>query len=212
MKIAVELNNIIRDYNTQLIKYYIKGCDPNFDDETVDLGSSDILPQLPFPSNKDRKIFKEIDYPYELFGCAKTMHKHLHVDVSKWLENNENDEIIYFSLGESNLNIQSTYFFLSKGSRVRTMLFPKKPQDIWKHCDVAVTLNKNVLKTKPLDKISILIRKSDNKKLEKYANLVYDSFDDILKDENFKEKIENKNTNEKKKNNLFNKMVAWMKK
>ena len=86
MKIAVELNNIVRDYNAQLLKYYRKAFDADYEDENLDLDCSDLLYHLPFNSEKERKTFKEIDYPYELFGCAKTTHKHLHVGVSEWLE------------------------------------------------------------------------------------------------------------------------------
>lgn len=190
MKIAIELNNIVRDFNTQVLKYYVKDIDPMFDDEKVDMESTDILPSLPFKSKKERKIFKEIDYPYELFGCAKTMSKHLHVEVEKWLEEHKDDEIIYFSLNERDLTIQSTFFFLSKGSRVRTILFPKKPKDIWNYCDVAVTLNKDVVKSKPVGKKCVLIKKTDNKNLEIKVDAAYESLDDLLNDKDFNAKLE----------------------
>lgn len=208
MVIAIELNNIVRDYNTQLLKYYRKAYDANFDDENMDLNCTDLLPLLPFKSNKERKIFKEIDYPYELFGCARTTSRHLHVEITDWLSENEDIEVIYFSLGESGLMIQSTYFFLSKGSKIRTMIFPKNAKDIWNYCDVAVTLNKEVVDSKPDDKKVILIEKNDNKQLKKKVNLVYPSLYKLINDKDLKVKLDNSKTN---KNNFIKKHLQWLK-
>lgn len=202
MIIAVELNNIIRDFNNQVLKYYCKEYDEDALDD-VDLKCTDLLSVIPFESQEARKTFKEIDYPYELYGCAKTMHKHLHVELSDWLDEHEDIEIIYFSLNESDLMVQSTYFFLSKGSRVRTMIFPKKPEEIWNYCDVAVTLNKKIVDSKPQDKKVIVIKKSDNKQLQNKANLVYNDFISILKDEEFEEKIRINNKQDNKIKTYF---------
>ena len=186
MRIAVELNNIVRDYNSQVLKYYRKEVDPAFDDDKIDLRCTDLLEELPFEEKGvNKKTFKEIDYPYELFGCAKTVSKHLHVALTDWLEEHEDIEVIYFSLNESSLMIQSTYFFLSKGSRVKTMMFLDDPKKIWEFCDVAVTTNKQVVNSKPEDKKVIVIKRSDNKSLQRKSDLVYDKFIDILNDKNF---------------------------
>lgn len=205
MRIAIELDNIVRDNNAQALKYYWKGYDNNFD-EDVDLGCSDLLSMLPFKSNKARKEFREIDYPYELFGCAKTTQKNLHVEMEDWMESNEDIEVIYFSLHESALVIQSTYFFLSKGSKVRAMMFPKKAKDIWKHCDVAVTIDKDVVNSKPTDKKVIVVRKSDNKKMQDKADIVYDDLISMLHDADFKTKV-----NIAKRENIFNKIIRNIK-
>lgn len=207
MKIAVEIDNIVRDNNLHALKYYLKGYDSNFCDEEIDMDCSDLLSNLPFKSQKERKTFKEIDYPYELFGCAKTTSKHLHVEVSDWLSSNEKDEIIYFSFNDSDLIIQSTYFFLSKGSRVRTVFFPKKAEEVWSLCDVAVTINDNILKTKPNDKKCIVIKKSDNVEQQQQADLVYDSFHSMLKDKKLKSKLKNKKV---KKNNFIQQVKKWI--
>lgn len=212
MRIAVELNNIVRDYNSQVLKYYLKGYNPSFDDETVDLKCTDIMNVLPFKSKAEKKTFKEIDYPYELFGCARPVSKHLHVNLSDWLEDNPNVEVIYFTIGESDLMIQSTYFFLSKGSRVKTMMFLKEPKEIWDFCDVVVTLNKEIVESKPNDKKVIVIKRSDNEDLQKQADACYTKFIDMLSDEELKNKLilSNKKTSYIKKiKNKINKL--WMK-
>lgn len=209
MRIAIEIDNIVRDNNSQALKYYRKGFDPSFDEE-VDLNCTDLLSILPFPSKESRSVFKEIDYPYELFGCANTCYKHLHVELEDWLEEHEDDEIIYFALDESRLMIQSTYFFLSKGSRVRTVIFPKNPEEIWKYCDVAITINKGVIDSKPEDKKVILIKKSDNTELLEKADMVYESLIDLLRDEDFmKSNVNNQKvieTNKNKEISIFGKI------
>lgn len=217
MKIAIEIDNIVRDNNSQALKYFRKECDSTYgdDENEIDLNCTDLLSKLPFPSNESRVVFKEVDYPYELFGCAKTTHKHLHVEVEDWLGEHEDDEIIYFSLGESDLMIQSTYFFLSKGSRVRTVLFPKNAEEIWKYCDVAVTINEDVVNSKPENKKVIVIAKSDNKELQENKNtsLIYNNLISILKDSKFTEKLLNDSFEEEieyskqePKNNLITKI------
>ena len=189
MRIAVELNNIVRDCNTQALKYYIKEYDPRFDDTDIDLDCTDLLEKLPFKGKAQRKTFKEIDYPYELFGCARTMSMHLHVNVSDWLEYNPEIELLYFTTNESDLMTQSTYFFLSKGSRTKTMKFLDNPEDIWQDCDVAVTINKDVVNSKPDNKKVVVIERSDNGKLQKKADLVYPDLEALIADKNFKEKL-----------------------
>ena len=185
MRIAIEIDNIIRDNNSQALKYYKKGID-NFFDEDVDMNCSDLLSRLPFESKDALKTFRNIDYPYELFGCASTCRKHLHVEVKDWLDEHKDDEIVYFALNESNLVIQSTYFFLSKGSKVREVVFPKKAEDIWNYCDMAITINDAVVDSKPIDKSVIVIRKTDNEKLQAKADGVYDNVVEALYEHDFK--------------------------
>ena len=36
MKIGIELNHIIRDVNSQMLKYYVKDIDKTFDEKKVD--------------------------------------------------------------------------------------------------------------------------------------------------------------------------------
>lgn len=198
MKIGIELNHIVRDLNSQIIKYYKKGIDADFDDSTVDMKCSNLIDRLPFKSVKERDNFVYIDYPYELFGCAKTVKRNLVNDIIEWEDslNNRDDgdeySISHFSLHEIALVIQSTFFFLSKtGSRIREMYFPKRGDEIWNKCDVVVTTSYNVVKSKPLDegKVSVLIRTSDNQYAEKYSDLVYNNLTEMINDEYFVDKV-----------------------
>lgn len=195
MKIGIELNNVVRNINKQIIKYYKKDINKSFDDENVDYNVLNIIDTLNFKSNKDKFEFMYVDYPFEVFGCAPTMHRNLSVTINNWLvdlSNKEDDkyEVKLFSLKEEGLSIQSTYHFLSKiGCRVREMLFPKDGKDMWDKCDVIITTNERIVYNKPKEKVVVLINTNDNKLLQNSADLTYDSLMDVITDEKFIDKV-----------------------
>lgn len=196
MKIGIELNNIVRDINSQMVRYFKKDIQKDFDDKSVDKNVLNIIDTLPFKNDKARYNFTYIDYPYEIFGCAKNMHRNLQVLLTDWVDNINNMDkeqcsLCHFSLKEDALTIQSTYYFLSKtGTRVREMYFPTDGKEMWDVCDVIVTTNERIVKNKPEGKVVILIRKNDNINLEGEADLVYDNLLDLMNDADFYEKVQ----------------------
>ena len=119
MKIGIELNHIIRDVNSQMLKYYVKDIDKTFNEKNVEKNLVSFIDTLGFKSKKAKDNFLYIDYPYEIFGCAKTMHRNTGVMLNNWLEELDNkgigcESVSIFSLKENALSIQSTYYFLSK--------------------------------------------------------------------------------------------------
>ena len=152
LTIGVELNHVVRNINKQLLKYYQKEFDPSMDIEDLDDRVDVIEKYMKFESKKQKNDFIYIDYPYEIFGCANTVEKKLAVKITNWLTDISNIEeedirIVFYSLNEEALTIQSTFFFLSKiGTRVRKIFFPKKVSEIWDECDVVITANPDVLK------------------------------------------------------------------
>lgn len=195
MKIGIELNNVVRDINKQIIKYYKKDIDKSFDDENVNYNVLNIIDTLNFKNKKDKFEFMYVDYPFEVFGCAATMHRNLSVAINSWivdLNNKEDDdyEVKLFSLKEEGLSIQSTYYFLSKiGCRVREMLFPKDGKNMWEKCDVIITTNERIVYNKPEGKVVVLINTSDNNLLQNSADLNYNSLMDIITDDKFFNKV-----------------------
>ena len=172
MKIGIELNNIVRDLNKQIIKYYKKDINQSFDDKNVNYNVTNIIDSIDFKSKKAKFEYMYVDYPYEIFGCAPTTHRNLAVTINNWLislGNKEDDkyDVKLFSLKEEALSIQSTYYFLSKiGCRVREMFFPKDGVEMWNKCDVIITLNERIIDNKPEGKVVVLINKDDNKNLQ----------------------------------------------
>lgn len=195
MKIGIELNNIVRDLNKQIIKYYKKDINQSFDDKNVNYNVTNIIDNIDFKSKKAKFEYMYVDYPYEIFGCAPTTHRNLAVTINNWLislGNKEDDryDVKFFSLKEEALSIQSTYYFLSKiGCRVREMFFPKDGVEMWKKCDVIITLNERIIDNKPEGKVVVLINKDDNKNLQGKVDLHYDSLFDLISDTEFINKV-----------------------
>lgn len=203
MKIGIEINHVVRDINSQILKYFIKDIDKDFDEENVNLRTVNFIKQIPFESTKVKNDFLFVDYPYEVFGCASTTYMHLPVLVNDWEHKLRKDnfggnfDVSYFSLGEKGLTIQSTFFFLSKtATRVRSVFFPQKPKDIWRECDVVITTNYDVVKSKPSGKVAVVIKMDDNSKAIKSADIVYDDLLQVMKDDKFIQSV-NKTLNTK---------------
>ncbi len=195
MKIGIELNNIVRDLNKQIIKYYKKDINQSFDDKNVNYNVTNVIDSIEFKSKKAKFEYMYVDYPYEIFGCAPTTHRNLAVTINNWLislGNKEDDryDVKLFSLKEEALSIQSTYYFLSKiGCRVREMFFPKDGIEMWDKCDVIITLNERIIDNKPEGKVVVLINKDDNKNLQGKVDLHYDSLFDLISDTEFINKV-----------------------
>jgi hypothetical protein len=190
IRIGIELNDVVRNINKQILKYYQKDIDPSLDLDEVD-EKDDVFKYAKFDSNKSRNEFIYIDYPYEIFGCAKTMTKDLQVEMNNWLNEltnyeDDNVEIYFYGLNEESLTIQSSYFFLSKiGTRVRKVIFPRDLNDLTKDTDVIVTANKKVVDFLDGKKgiYSILINNNINSECKDKTNANYDSLSDVIKDE-----------------------------
>lgn len=195
MKIGIELNNIVRDLNKQIIKYYKKDINQSFDDKNVNYNVTNVIDSIDFKSKKAKFEYMYVDYPYEIFGCAPTTHRNLAVTINNWLislGNKEDDryDVKLFSLKEEALSIQSTYYFLSKiGCRVREMFFPKDGIEMWDKCDVIITLNERIIDNKPEGKVVVLINKDDNNNLQEKVDLHYDSLFDLISDTEFINKV-----------------------
>ena len=196
LTIGIELNHVIRNINKQIVKYYAKEFAPEVDQDDVD-DKEDVLKTFAkFNSNYERNNFIYIDYPYEIFGCASTMEKKLAVKITNWLtdiSNIEDEEIriIFYSMNEEAITIQSTFFFLSKiGTRVRKVIFPKTIEEVWEECDVVITARDEFFEKEiPDGKKVVLINRPFNKDCRDKAFLNYDNLSEIISDEEFFNKL-----------------------
>ena len=191
--IGIELNDVIRNIKKQILKYYQRDFDNSLDLDNIDDKEDVLNKYVKFESQKDLKDFLYIDYPYEIFGCAKTIDKDLVSEMAKWLynlTNYEDDEIrvSFYSLNEESLTIQSTFFFLSKiGTRVREVIFPVSIDELKGKFDVTITANNDVIdKLNNFTKIVKINREWNN---DKESFLTYDSIIDIMGDDKFIDKI-----------------------
>lgn len=205
LKIGIELNGIVRDINKQYLKYYLKDINPAFDDTDIDMNVNNFIDKLPFESKSAVKKFIYEDYPYELFGCAAPMSRNLHTFINGWVHEMLNDrdikyDICFFSLGEEELSIQSTYFYLSKsGSRVRRVFFPMNYKELYDEFNVIVTTRPEVVMNAKDKNVVILINKNDNQNVKQFADICYDNLEKMMQDTDYLcETLFNENKNIKK--------------
>ena len=194
--IGVELNHVVRNINKQIIKYYAKEYAPDVDPDDIDDREDVLKTFAKFDSKYERNNFIFIDYPYEIFGCANTMEKKLAVKITNWLTDISNIEdedirIIFYSMNEEAITIQSTFFFLSKtGTRVRKVIFPKSIEEVWEECDVVITARDEFFEKEiPEGKKVVLINRPFNKDCKDKAFLNYDHLSEIITDEEFFNKL-----------------------
>jgi len=194
--IGVELNHVVRNINKQIVKYYAKEYAPDVDPDDIDDREDVLKTFAKFNSKYERNNFLFIDYPYEIFGCANTMEKKLAVKITNWLTDISNIEdedirIIFYSLNEEAITIQSTFFFLSKiGTRVRKVIFPKTIEEVWDECDVVITARDEFFEKEiPEGKKVVLINRPFNKDCKDKAFLNYDNLSEIITDEEFFNKL-----------------------
>lgn len=196
MKIAIDINDVVRDYTNQFIKCYQKIVDPSFEitqEEITDFDFFNVFPFLDSNGNKNKDLyyrFKYEDAAYDLFGRAETTEKRLSSEMTLWLQNTlrnfEYDkipDILFVSPFEMNLSIQSTLSFLARiGTRVREIYFPTNSLTIWDKCDILITANPNLIENVPKGKIVFKIKTSYNCNTKtKYE---YDNLIDIIHDSN----------------------------
>jgi hypothetical protein len=194
--IGVELNHVVRNINKQIVKYYAKEYAPDVNPDDIDDREDVLKTFAKFDSKYERNNFLYIDYPYEIFGCANTMEKKLAVKITNWLTDISNIEdedirIIFYSMNEEAITIQSTFFFLSKiGTRVRKVIFPKSIEEVWEECDVVITARDEFFEKEiPEGKKVVLINRPFNKDCKDKAFLNYDNLSEIITDEEFFNKL-----------------------
>lgn len=191
MKLAIDLNDVIRDYSRNFVKYFKKGINHSFNEEDVEFYTNDMRLLLPFSSDEQYKRFTYEDYPFELYGKCPVVDKNLPRGLNEWIEFDlldEDIEVMFVSPMECDLTIQSTYSFLAKiGSRIREVYFPIDSSTVWDKCDVLITANPRFFNNKKDGKVIIKVNKDYNAECE--ADYSYDSLNDIMKDNGFIDKL-----------------------
>ena len=170
MKIAIDLNDVIRDFSNNFVKYYIEGYDHEFDLSEFEFWSHDLSIVFPFKSKQSYYNFVYNDYAFELFGKCGVCTRKLESELNDWTEKTLKDididepiEVMFVSPKEYGLSIGNTYFFLSKiGTKIREVYFPTDSLTVWDKCDILITANPELLELKPEGKTSIKIKTEYN--------------------------------------------------
>lgn len=190
MKIAIDINDTIRDYTNQFIYCYQKMVNPGFDKELKDIKSFDFEKVFGFSSKSDYQNFKYVDAAFELHARAELTDERIPGVLSNWTDNvlmnldvDEDPSVMFVSTFELGPTIQSTLSFLAAhNARVREYYFPVDSMTIYDRCDILITANPNLIKNCPEGKTVVKINTPYNADVEcKYS---FDSLIGAIKDEN----------------------------
>ena len=194
MKIAIDLNDVIRDYSNNFLKNYLLNYNREFDTSDFSFWTNEMQNLLIFKTDREYERFVYEDYSYELFGKNDTCERNTITDLKKFSEEiydiNNKNTIMFVSPMEIGPSIGYTYFFISKlGSDIREVYLPKDSFTIWDKCDVLITANPRLLDSKPEGKKSVKINFEYNNDCE--ADFTFNSFSEIANNENNIKKILN---------------------
>lgn len=194
MKIAIDLNDVIRDYSNNFISIYLNYFNSEFDTTDFEIWTNDMQSLLEFKTDRAYQKFVYEDYPFELFCKCGTCTKKLPVELKKWI-NSLNDidtdepiELMIVSPMEFGSSIYYTYNFIGNlGCNVREVYLPIDSRTIWNKCDVLVTANPIFLLNKPEGKKIIKINTEYNRDYK--SDYEYNKLTDFLS-EDFKKFLE----------------------
>jgi 5'(3')-deoxyribonucleotidase len=193
MKIAISLNEVLRDTLSQIdytYSKYISGEESTISKD--DVTSFNLEDHFKFESKKDLNRFLYDEASLEIFGHADQMYDNLMTKFNMFLVDldEEEEHTVELVSREFLRSIPSTLFFLSKlGCRATNIRFIKQNEEEWGDADILITANPVALTNKPSDKISVKIKAPYNQNVN--ADYELDSIIDFITDISLREKILN---------------------
>ena len=195
MKIAIDLNDVLRDYTRNFGEYFKKGYDQDVDLDSLEVDTNDLSVVFPFKSRYDYEHFVYEDFSWELFAKCPACETGLGAAFSNWitktitnLDTEEPIEVMIVSPMEYGITIPATYWFISKlGCRAREIYLPIDSTTIWDKCDVLITASPNLLSIKPEGKKTVKIKTDYNK--DCVADFEYNNMLEFLNEDGNTEKL-----------------------
>lgn len=188
-RIAVSLNEVLRNYVGQLAYVYEKYIG-EIDIKEEDVTNFNLIEFYKFENVNRLNSFLYSEASLEVFGHAGLMSDGLMNHFNNFLMDMKDDgehEIELVSR-EVNQSIPSTFFFLSKvGAKTPNVRFVTNYADKWNGVDVLITACPEALNSKPNGKISVKVKAPYNKDVQ--ADYEIDSILDFIRDEELRNKI-----------------------
>jgi len=191
MRIGVSINEVLRDFLSQLTYTYDKYMGASNIKEG-DIKSFNLLEYFQFKDIDELNKFIYLEAPLEIFGHADQMSDGIMIHFNNFLSDIKDDGEHQIELvsKEADKSIPSTFFFLSKtGCKADKIRFVNNAIKEWDGVDILITANPDALKNKPSGKISVKIKASYNEDVK--ADFELDSILDFIKDESLRNKILN---------------------
>ena len=108
------------------------------------------------------------DYAFEIFASAPIMYKNMDVDVNRFFMKYKKDVEFILMSEENERSIPFTLFFLSKmPCKYNNYRFVEESREMWKHCDILITTNPELLDNVPWNKNVIKIDRPYNQSIKK---------------------------------------------
>ena len=163
MRIAIDVNGVLRDTITKIQQVYEKWYieNPHLPESgyTYDIispiTSLDISQHLKFQNEDEVYDFLYTEHCMEIFGHAPSVAMNTFVDFDEFYKTNRDEHDILIISDEIGRSKPATLFFLSKfGCQVERVVFYSKItiDKIWNEFDVLLTANPDLLLNHPQDK------------------------------------------------------------
>jgi hypothetical protein len=190
-KIAVSLNEVVRDFLGQLVSTHNKYLPPIYLVEG-DVTDFNLVSHFNFTSVNQMNNFIFLEAPLEIFGHADVLTDGLMNSFNNLIMDISDDEehTIEITSREVDKSIPSTFFYLSKtGCKIKNIRFVTQNIDEWGDADVLITANPIALANKPNGKISVKVNASYNTDVN--ADFTIDSLLEFINDINFRNTVLN---------------------
>ncbi len=183
MRIAVDVNGVLRDTLTKIQQVYerwyidnqIKQEDESFEYEVIsELTSLEITEHLKFKDDDELYNFLYVDHTMEIFGHSPSTEMNTFVEFNEfYLDNRDNHDILLVSdeIGKSK---PASLFFISKfGCLVESVKFYSEStiNSLWDSIDILLTANPKLLLNHPKNKILIKFNTVYNSEIESEFNI-----------------------------------------
>jgi 5'(3')-deoxyribonucleotidase len=191
MKISISINEVLRDFLTQLAYTYDKYIN-EIDIKTDEITNFNLIEHFKFDDINKFNSFVYLEAPLEIFGHADQLHENLMNHFNTFLSDikDEEEHVIELVSKEVDKSIPSTFFFLSKtGCKIDKIRFVMTSEEEWGDSDVLITANPIALENKPHGKISVKVKAPYNKNAS--ADFEIDSILDFINNDKLRDKILN---------------------
>ncbi len=183
MKIAVEINGVLRDtlkkIQQEYEKWYINNPfyegEDDFKYEVLsDLNSLDIANHLKFKNDDELYDFLYKEHTMEIFGHAGSVEPSGLLDFNEFYLDMRDEHDILIVSDEIGKSKPASLFFISKfGCLVETVKFYSEStiNSLWESVDILLTANPNLLLNHPKNKVVIKFNTAYNEDIETEHNI-----------------------------------------
>lgn len=182
MKIAIEINGVLRDTVKKIEQVYEKFYVENILNEKRDFEYEILSPitslklqdHLKFKDNDELYDFLYTEHCMEIFGHASSTEYSTFIDLNDFYVDMRNNHDILLISDEIAKSKPATLFFLSKfGCQVEKIVFYSQftLQTVWNEIDLLLTANPDLLLNHPTDKKIIKYNTNYNTNITDLPNI-----------------------------------------